>query len=76
MSQVFPKRRSTPGRWEPVSEFEQTDRMRRVLEQTFGGFAGPSFLTEDGEWSPLVDVEETDVGHVIEAELPGVKQRT
>jgi HSP20 family protein len=74
MPQVLPERRSTPERWELVSEFEQTDRMRRVLEQTFGGFATPSFLTEDGEWSPLVDIEETDDAYVIEAELPGVKR--
>ena len=75
MSQVLPERRSTPERWEPMSEFEQvTDRMRRMLEQTFGGFAGPSFLTEDGKWSPFVDIEETDDAYVVEAELAGVKR--
>jgi len=76
MSQLLPERRSstTAERWEPVSEFEQvTERMRRMLDQTFGGFAwGPP--TEAAGWSPLVDIEEQDDTYVLEAELPGVKR--
>jgi HSP20 family protein len=77
MSQLLPERRSrlAPERWEPLSELEQvTERMRRMLEQTFGGF-GSSLLTEAGGWSPLVDIEETDDAYVVEAELPGVKEK-
>jgi HSP20 family protein len=76
MSQTLPERRSspTPERWEPLSELEQmTERMRRMLEQTFGGFGWSSQLTEKAGWSPLVDLEETDDAYVLEAELPGVK---
>ena len=76
MSQTLPERRSsvTPERWEPLGELEQmTDRMRRMLEQTFGGFGWSSPLTERAGWSPLVDLEETDDAYVLEAELPGVK---
>jgi HSP20 family protein len=77
MSQTLPERRraSTPERWEPFTEFEQvTERMRRLLEQTFGGFGSPgSLATERGAWSPLVDLDEEDDASVIEAELPGVK---
>jgi HSP20 family protein len=47
--------------------------MRRMLEQTFGGFEWPS-LREAAGWSPLVDIEETDETYVVEAELPGVKR--
>src|SRR5918999_3185707 len=76
MSQLLPERRSsaTTERGEPLSEFEQmTERMRRMLDQTFGGFAwGPP--TEAGGWSPLVDIEEQDDAYVLEAELPGVKR--
>jgi HSP20 family protein len=76
MSQILPERRSrlAPARWEPLNEFEQvTERMRRMLEQTFGDFGLPS--TEDGgRWSPLVDIEEADDAYVVEAELPGVKR--
>jgi HSP20 family protein len=76
MSQLLPERRSrfAPERWEPLGELEQvTDRMRRMLEQTFGGFGWPS-QAEVGAWSPLVDIEETDDAYVVEADLPGVKR--
>ena len=66
---------SAPERWNPFRDFEEvTDRMRRLLDETFaGGFATPSFATGLG-WSPLVDVEETDDAYIVEAELPGVKR--
>src|SRR2546421_2603455 len=76
MSHLLPERgsRLATERWEPLSEFEQmTERMRRMLEQTFGGFGAPS-PAEAGGWSPLVDVEETDDAFVLEVELPGVKR--
>ena len=59
MSQLLPERRpaSAPERWEPFSEIEQvTERMRRMLEQTFGGFGLPSQLLDREGWSPLVDI--------------------
>lgn len=76
MSQLLPERRPvTAERWEPLRELEQvTERMRRMLDETFGGFAWPSLLTERVGWSPPVDIEETDDSYVIEAELPSVKR--
>jgi len=78
MSQTLPERRSTtePQRWEPLSELEQmTQRMRRMLDQTFGGFGLQSpLITEGAGWAPLVDIEEQDDAYVLEAELPGVKR--
>jgi HSP20 family protein len=77
MSQLLPERRSRLATepWEPFSELEQvTERLRRMLDQSFGSLA-PSFLTEQGGWSPLVDIEEEDDAYVIEAELPGVKEK-
>jgi HSP20 family protein len=76
MSQVLPERRSTASTelWEPFSELDQIgERMRQVLEQSFGGL-GSSFFTEAAAWSPPVDVEETDDAYVVKAELPGVKR--
>jgi len=62
-------------RWEPFGEFEQlNERMRRMLEQTFGSLGWPS-PTEQGGWSPLVDIEEADDAYVVEADLPGVKRQ-
>jgi HSP20 family protein len=78
MSQTLPERRSTtePQRWEPLSEVEQmTQRMRRMLDQPFGGFGLQSpLITEGAGWAPLVDIEEQDDAYVLEAELPGVKR--
>jgi HSP20 family protein len=78
MSQLLPERRrgGAPERWEPFQEFEQvTERMRRMLEETFGGFGRwPSLLQETAGWSPLVDIEEHDDAYVVEAELPGVRR--
>jgi HSP20 family protein len=76
MSQLMQERRSrsAEGRWEPLSEFEQVnERMRKLLEQAFGGFGLPS-STQAGGWSPLVDIEEADDAYVVEAELPAVKK--
>jgi|SRR4249919_1081678 len=77
MSQTLPERRSslTPERWEPLNELEQmTERVRRMLEQTFSGFGWSPQLTERAGWCPLVDLEETDDAYVVDAELPGVKR--
>src|SRR5579862_344956 len=74
MSQLLPERRSRlgSGRWEPFSELDQmSERMRRLLEQTFGDFGTRS---DSGAWSPPVDIEETEDAYVVEAELPGVKR--
>ena len=74
MSDSLPEQRSAlADRWE--RELEQvTERMRRLLDQTFGGFQWPSFPDERAAWSPPVDVEEADDAYVIEAELPSVKR--
>ena len=77
MSQTLPERRTeaAPERWEPQGELEQvSERMRRILEQTFGGFGWASPLIDKAGWSPLVDLEETDDAYIVEAELPGVKR--
>jgi HSP20 family protein len=77
MSQIAPERRSnstTTERWEPLNELDQvTQQMRRMLDQTFGGFPSP-LLSEAAGWSPFVDIEEQDDAYVLEAELPAVKR--
>jgi HSP20 family protein len=61
--------------WQPFGEFESlSERMRRMLEQTFGEIGWPSLPIEAVGWSPLVDIEEQDDAYVVEAELPGVKR--
>jgi HSP20 family protein len=58
-----------PERWEPLGDLElATERMRRLLEQTFGQ------LSSTVGWVPLVDIEEQDDAYVLEAEIPGAKR--
>jgi HSP20 family protein len=75
MSQALSEGRSTsaaPERWQPMSEFDLlNERMRRILEQTFGGLASTE---AEKAWLPLVDIEEEDDAYVLEADLPGVKR--
>jgi HSP20 family protein len=76
MSQTSMERRSlnVPERWDPPTDFEQlNERMRRMLEQTFGGIVG-AVPGDKQIWSPLVDIEEQDDAYVLEADLPGVKR--
>jgi HSP20 family protein len=75
MSQALSEGRSTsaaPERWQPSSELDLlNERMRRILEQTFGGLASTD---SEKHWLPLVDIEEEDDAYVLEADLPGVKR--
>jgi HSP20 family protein len=74
MSQSLSERRSTNAleHWQPLNDLDQlNDRLRRILEQTFGPLA-PS---ETDSWMPLVDIEEQDDAYVVEADLPGVASK-
>jgi HSP20 family protein len=78
MSQVLPERRSEgeTQRYEAGSDLEQvSERLRRMLDQTFVGFALPSLVTAMAAWSPPVDIEEHDDAYVVEAELPGIDRK-
>jgi HSP20 family protein len=74
MSQLVPERRWTSRQERsPFADLDQLgERMRRLLEQTFGDL--PPGLTETAGWVPAVDVEEQDDAYVVEAEVPGVKR--
>ena len=71
MSQLLPERSRTGSETvSPLSELGQlNERMRRMLEQTFGGM-----LDEPAGWVPAVDIEELEDAYVVEAEVPGVKR--
>jgi HSP20 family protein len=76
MSQHLSERRQTPAvqeRFDPLGELEQlTERMQRMLDRTFGGFAARAM--ERGGWSPVADLEEQDDAYLFQVELPGVKR--
>jgi HSP20 family protein len=71
MSQLLPERSRTGSEGlSPLNELGQlNERMRRMLEQTFGGM-----LDEPAGWIPAVDIEELEDAYVVEAEVPGVKR--
>jgi HSP20 family protein len=71
MSQALQERRTkdTSERAQPLSDVE---RLRRMLDQTFGSFGLPALATESVGWAPPIDIEEQDDAYVIEAEVPGV----
>ena len=74
---ALPDRRSATAtplaeRWDPARELEELHaRMGRLMEGPWRG-AG---LGDGDIWVPLVDIEETEDAWVVEAELPGVKQK-
>jgi HSP20 family protein len=73
MSVFVPERRPMRAsqRREPLDIQQAQDRLRRLLDETFGGM-----LPVDGQelWTPPVDIEEQDDAYVVEAEVPGVKK--
>ena len=73
MSQALQERQTkdTSERAQPLSDVE---RLRRMVDQTFGSFGLPALATESVGWAPPVDIEEQDDAYVIEAEVPGVKK--
>jgi HSP20 family protein len=61
-------------RWEP---FRETDEFfRNLAPPMFGRW--PQLLGENVgmkiEWSPVVDIKETDLEYLVKAELPGLKK--
>jgi len=61
-------------RWEPFRETNEF--FRNFSPPMFGKW--PQFFGEDGEmkieWSPAVDIRETEKEYLVKAELPGVKR--
>jgi len=63
-----------PARLDTRGELEELrDRLDRIMESIWQPTGG---ALEDGlGWSPAVDVEEADDAWIVEAELPGMKEK-
>ena len=60
-------------RWDPVHELaEMTDRLNRVFGRTNGRRDNDKEWLAVAEWSPDVDITETDTEYHLQAELPGL----
>ena len=65
---------TTSTRWDPAQEIEAiTERMNRFLGRPTLP-AGTEEALVTAEWSPNVDIQETDKEYLIKAELPEVKK--
>ena len=69
-----PTRAAPAMGWDPRRELEELrDRLDRVMESVWQPAGGP--LEGALGWAPAVDVEEADDAWIVEAELPGIKEK-
>jgi len=60
-------------KWNPFRELEEmSERLNRLTGRTDWPAGEESLATP--EWSPLVDIQETDKEYLIKAELPEIKK--
>lgn len=60
-------------KWNPFRELEDmSERLNRLTARTEWPVGEESLVT--AEWSPLVDIQETDKEYLIKAELPEIKK--
>lgn len=61
-------------RWDPFRELEEmSERLNRVFARPSARTNGKENMTV-ADWTPSVDISETDAEYVIKAELPEVKK--
>jgi len=65
---------NTLTKWNPLREFEQmTNRMNNLISRSILPSIDEQIAS--AEWSPLVDVEESEKEYTIKAELPDVQKQ-
>ena len=62
-------------RWDPFRELEEvSNRLNRAFGRPAVGHDGGTENLTVAEWTPCVDVSETDAEYLIKAELPEIKK--
>lgn len=65
----------TFAHWDPVRELlSLQERMNRLIDSTLSRTRSDTELSSTGEWSPAVDLFESDQHLILTAELPEVEQ--
>ena len=61
-------------RWDPFRELEEmSDRLNRMFSHQSSRTNGKETMTV-ADWTPTVDISETEAGYEIKAEIPDVKR--
>ncbi|HET9961958.1 MAG TPA: Hsp20/alpha crystallin family protein [Nitrospiraceae bacterium] len=61
-------------KWDPFRELEEmSERLNRMFARPALGGNGKEVMTA-AEWTPLVDISETEAAYTIKVELPEVKK--
>jgi len=62
-------------RWDPLRELEvMSDRLNRMFQRPFDIKTGAEEEVRVADWSPVVDIEETEKEYIVKAELPEVNK--
>jgi HSP20 family protein len=63
------------ARWDPFKELEDLERrMARWFDRPLRRREGEKEALTVAEWSPLVDIEESEKEYLVKAELPEIKK--
>lgn len=62
-------------KWDPFRELEDMSaRLNRIFSRAPARAESDNEMLTVADWSPSVDISETDVAYVIKGEIPGVKK--
>lgn len=62
-------------KWHPIKELEEVSRrMGHLLGRSYVPIESDREMLEMADWTPSVDISETDTTYMLKGEIPGVKK--
>jgi len=62
-------------KWDPFRELENvSDHLNRLFSRSTGRAGSSQEILGMADWTPSVDISETDTAYLIKGEIPGVKK--
>lgn len=62
-------------KWDPFNELEEmSNRLNRLFGRSGGPATAGSEMLKVADWTPSVDISETESAYLIKGEIPGVKK--